>query len=54
MGIGSHKELGAQMKTLGVNKPFLVADKGITASGLTGKICDLIKKDVGGGCRCVR
>jgi len=47
MGIGSHKQLGAQMKTLGVSKPFLVADKGITACGLTKQICDMIKEDVG-------
>jgi len=47
MGIGSHKEICAQMKSLGVSKPFLVADKGITACGLTKKICDLIKEGTG-------
>ena len=47
MGIGSHKEICAQMKSLGVNKPFLVADKGITAAGLTQKICDIIKQEMG-------
>jgi len=47
MGIGLHKEICAQMKSLGVSKPFLVADKGITACGLTKKICDLIKEGTG-------
>lgn len=47
MGIGSHKQLGEQVKTLGAKKPFLVSDKGITDCGLTRQICDMIKKDVG-------
>lgn len=47
MGIGSHKQLGEQMKSLGVAKPFLVADKGISACGLTRQICEMIKKDIG-------
>jgi alcohol dehydrogenase len=47
MGIGAHKQICAQMKSLGVNKPFIVADKGITAAGITAKICDLIKADMG-------
>lgn len=47
MGIGSHKEVCAQMKSLGVSKPFLVADKGITAAGLTKQICDMIKEGTG-------
>jgi len=47
MGIGAHKELCNQMKSLGVSKPFIVADKGITACGLTKQICDLIEKDMG-------
>lgn len=47
MGIGSHKEVCAQMKSLGVSKPFLVADKGITAAGLTKQICDMIKAGTG-------
>ncbi|CCK80972.1 iron-containing alcohol dehydrogenase [Desulfobacula toluolica] len=46
MGVGSHKEICAQMKSLGVSKPFLVADKGITAAGLTQQICDMIKKEM--------
>lgn len=47
MGVGSHKELGEQIKTLGAKKPLLVADKGITGAGITQQIVDLIKKDVG-------
>ncbi len=38
MGIGSHKELGNQIKALGGKKPFICTDKGITKAGLTEKI----------------
>lgn len=47
MGIGSHKQLGEQIKILGGKKPFLVADKGITEAGLTSQIVDLIKQETG-------
>lgn len=47
MGVGAHKELCNQMKSLGVEKPFLVADKGITACGLTKQICDMLKEGMG-------
>lgn len=47
MGIGSHKELGRQIKTLGGKKPFICTDKGITKAGLTQQIVDLIKSDTG-------
>lgn len=47
MGIGSHKQICAQMKSLGVGRPFIVADKGITAAGLTGQIRDMIKEEMG-------
>ena len=47
MGVGSHKELCNQMKSLGVERPFLVADKGITACGLTKQICDMLKEGMG-------
>ncbi|BCS96639.1 alcohol dehydrogenase [Desulfoluna limicola] len=47
MGIGSHKQLGEQIKTLGAKKPFLVTDKGITGAGLTQQIVDLIKEETG-------
>jgi alcohol dehydrogenase len=47
MGIGSHKELGNQIKTLGGTKPFICTDKGITKAGLTERIVSLIKKDAG-------
>ncbi len=47
MGVGSHKQISAQMKSLGVSKPFIVADKGITAAGITAQICDLLKSDMG-------
>ncbi|OQX05518.1 MAG: L-threonine dehydrogenase [Desulfobacteraceae bacterium IS3] len=47
MGIGAHKQLGAQIKTLGGKKPYIVTDKGITNAGITQKIVDLIKADAG-------
>ncbi|MFO7748732.1 MAG: iron-containing alcohol dehydrogenase [Desulfobacteraceae bacterium] len=47
MGVGSHKTLGDQIKTLGGKRPFLVADKGVTAAGLTEKIVALIKEETG-------
>jgi len=47
MGIGSHKELGKQIKVLGGKKPFICTDKGITKAGLTEKIVKLIEEDAG-------
>ena len=47
MGIGAHKELGAQIKSLGGKKPFICTDKGITKVGLTEQIAELIRKDAG-------
>jgi alcohol dehydrogenase len=47
MGIGAHKQLGAQIQTLGAKKPLIVTDKGITGAGLTQKIVDMIKADTG-------
>jgi len=47
MGIGAHKQLGAQIKGLGGTKPFIVTDKGITAAGITQKIVDVVKEQVG-------
>jgi len=47
MGIGAHKELGEQVKSLGGKKPFICTDKGITKAGLTAQIAELIRKDAG-------
>src|SRR3990172_4680774 len=47
MGIGAHKELGSRIKTLGAKKPLIVTDKGITRTGLTQQIADLVRKDAG-------
>ncbi len=47
MGIGAHKDLGAQIKSLGGKKPFICTDKGITKVGLTEQIAELIRKDAG-------
>jgi alcohol dehydrogenase len=45
MGIGSHKQLGAWVKTLGCKKPLIVTDKGITAAGITDKIVEIVRED---------
>lgn len=50
MGIGSHKELGKQIITLGAKKPLIVTDKGITAAGITQDIVNLVKEDIGVDC----
>jgi alcohol dehydrogenase len=50
MGIGAHKELGNQIRTLGAKKPLIVTDKGITGAGLTEKIVNFVKEDVGVEC----
>lgn len=47
MGIGAHKQLGNQIKTLGGKKPFICTDKGITNAGITEQIVKLIKEDAG-------
>ena len=47
LGIGAHKQLGEQIKTLGGTKPFICTDKGITKSGLTDKIVQIIKAEIG-------
>lgn len=47
MGIGSHKEIGNQIKVLGGKKPFLCTDKGIVSAGIADQIIQLIKKDTG-------
>jgi alcohol dehydrogenase len=47
MDIGANKELGKQVKTLGVRKPFLCTDKGIPKAGITEQLIKLIKEDVG-------
>jgi alcohol dehydrogenase len=50
MGVGAHKQLGAQIKTLGAEKPLIVSDKGITAAGITDQIIDLVRGDIGVTC----
>ncbi len=47
MGIGAHKQIGEQIKTLGGKKPLIVTDKGITGAGLTEQIVKTIKDDIG-------
>lgn len=47
MGIGSHKEIGKQIKVLGGKKPFICTDKGITAAGIADRIAKVIKEDCG-------
>jgi alcohol dehydrogenase len=47
MGIGAHKQLGAQIKTLGGTKPYIVTDKGITNAGITQQIVDHVRAEAG-------
>lgn len=47
MGVGSHKEIGNQIKTLGGTKPFICTDKGIMDAGIGDQIATIIEKDVG-------
>ena len=42
IGIGAAKEIPAKIKALGGSKPLIVTDKGITASGITKQITDLL------------
>lgn len=50
MGIGAHKDLAAQIQTLGAKKPLIVTDKGITGAGITEKIVSMVQKDIGVTC----
>jgi alcohol dehydrogenase len=45
MGIGAHKEIGKQIKTLGGKKPFICTDQGIVDAGILDKIVQVIQKD---------
>ncbi len=44
-GVGSYKEVGKQVKTLGGTKPLLVTDKGVVDAGILDKVVEVIKKD---------
>ncbi len=50
MGVGAHKEIGRQVTVFGGKKPFICTDKGITQSGITRKIVELVKQDAGVDC----
>ncbi|HBH30208.1 MAG: iron-containing alcohol dehydrogenase [Desulfofustis sp. PB-SRB1] len=43
IGIGASKEIPSKIKSLGGSKPLIVADKGITAAGITQQITDLLE-----------
>ena len=43
IGIGASKEVPNKIKALGGKKPLVVADKGITAAGITGQITEMLK-----------
>ena len=45
MGIGAHKEIGKQIRTLGGKKPFICTDKGIVASGILNQVVEVIRRD---------
>jgi alcohol dehydrogenase len=43
MGVGSHKELGNQIRVLGGTKPFICTDKGIVDAGIADKISNIVR-----------
>jgi len=43
IGIGASKEIPAKIKALGGAKPLIVADKGITAAGITKTVTDMLE-----------
>ena len=43
MGVGSHKEIGNQIKVLGGTRPFICTDKGIVDAGIADKISNIIR-----------
>lgn len=43
MGVGSHKEIGNQIKVLGGTKPFICTDKGIVDAGIADRISKIIR-----------
>ncbi len=43
IGIGAHREIPAQLKTLGVKKPLIVTDKGIIDCGILATIEELLR-----------
>jgi alcohol dehydrogenase len=45
MGIGAHKEIGMQIRTLGGKKPYICTDKGIVDSGILEKVVEVIRQD---------
>lgn len=46
MGIGAHKEIGSQIRTLGGKKPFICTDKGIVDAGILNQVVEVIRRDV--------
>ncbi len=42
VGIGASKEIPGKIKALGGTKPLIVADKGITAAGITAQVTDML------------
>lgn len=47
MGVGSYKEIGKQIKTLGGTKPFICTDQGIVDSGILDQVVEAIRSDCG-------
>ncbi len=50
MGVGAHKDVGNQVKSLRGKKPFICTDKGISKAGIAQQIVDVISKDAGVEC----
>jgi alcohol dehydrogenase len=47
MGVGSHKEIGDQIKALGSKKPFICTDQAIVEAGISNQILSQIQKKCG-------
>jgi len=43
-GIGSHKEIGNEIKKLGAKKPLIVTDKGLVRTGIVAELTNIIKR----------
>jgi len=48
-GAGALATLGDQLKTLGLTKAIIITDKGVTDTGITAKVADVVK-DAGASC----
>ena len=50
MGIGSHRELGKQVKTLGGSKPLIVTDRVLNELGMVEQLAKIVRDEAGVAC----